>query len=87
MKTDKYNFRDLKEANLFPTEMTLLQWPLNEQLHFQVSENDKLPVQLCYQCASTLIAWHDMVLGCLEADQKLKALLPHDEEQTADVSL
>lgn len=39
-----------------------------------MSAGDTLPVQLCYQCASTLIAWDSMITSCIEADKKLRAM-------------
>jgi hypothetical protein len=35
---------------------------------------------MCYQCASTLIAWHDLVVSCLEADKKLRELQVEDDD-------
>lgn len=40
-------------------------------LPINVTENDTLPLQLCYNCAATLIAWHSLLEGCLDAEQKL----------------
>ncbi|XP_046658832.1 uncharacterized protein LOC124353063 [Homalodisca vitripennis] len=57
---------------------------ISRHLPIKVAESDNLPTNLCYQCASTLIAWHDMVVGCLEADEKLRALLP-DNGKEAEV--
>lgn len=37
----------------------------------QVSENDALPLQLCYHCAATLLAWHELLEGCLNAERRL----------------
>lgn len=42
--------------------------------YFQISQEDDLPVQLCYHCASTLIAWDTLIAGCIEAEKKLKSL-------------
>lgn len=47
----------------------------------QVTETDSLPQQMCYQCASTLIAWHDLVISCVEADKKLRELQVEGEEE------
>lgn len=46
----------------------------------QVTETDSLPQQMCYQCASTLIAWHDLVISCVEADKKLRELQVEEED-------
>lgn len=48
---------------------------------FQVSITDTLPLQLCYQCASTLIAWDNMITSCIEADKKLRAMQEAAEEE------
>jgi hypothetical protein len=39
---------------------------------------------MCYQCASTLIAWHDLVISCLEADKKLRELQVEEEGDDDD---
>lgn len=46
----------------------------------QVTEIDKLPLQICYQCASTLIAWHNLYEGCSVADKRLREILSIDEK-------
>ena len=61
-----------------PREVTI-----NKTL-FQVTETDTLPIHICYQCASTLIAWHDLVISCVEADKKLKELQVEDEDDDDD---
>lgn len=50
----------------------------------QVTETDSLPQHMCYQCASTLIAWHDLVISCLEADKKLRELQVEEEVDDGD---
>lgn len=37
----------------------------------QVSENDTLPLHMCYHCAAMLLAWHELSEGCLNAQRKL----------------
>jgi len=49
-----------------------------------VAETDSLPQQMCYQCASTLIAWHDLVISCLEADKKLRELQVEEGDEDDD---
>ncbi|XP_044597066.1 zinc finger protein 28-like isoform X2 [Cotesia glomerata] len=44
---------------------------ISRYLPINITKNDTLPLQLCYNCASTLIAWHDLLEGCLDAEQKL----------------
>lgn len=46
----------------------------------QITETDKLPLQVCYQCASTLIAWHNLYEGCSVADKRLREILAVDEK-------
>ncbi|XP_014481724.1 PREDICTED: zinc finger protein 157-like isoform X1 [Dinoponera quadriceps] len=40
-------------------------------LPIHVSKNDTLPLQLCYHCAVTLLAWHQLSKDCLNAEKKL----------------
>lgn len=49
-----------------------------------MAETDSLPQHMCYQCASTLIAWHDLVISCVEADKKLRELQVDGEEEEGD---
>jgi hypothetical protein len=39
---------------------------------------------MCYQCASTLIAWHDLVISCVEADKKLREVQVEDDDDDGD---
>lgn len=57
---------------------------VNEVVFPQVAETDSLPQQMCYQCASTLIAWHDLVISCLEADKKLRELQVEEGDDDDD---
>lgn len=36
---------------------------------------DLLPLKICYQCTSTLIAWHNFFEQCRVADDRLKEIL------------
>lgn len=47
---------------------------MNMYLPVKVSENDTLPLQCCWSCASTVLAWHDLVLASVEADRRLRNL-------------
>ncbi|KAJ4435187.1 hypothetical protein ANN_23763 [Periplaneta americana] len=49
-----------------------------------VTETDTLPQHMCYQCASTLIAWHDLVISCVEADKKLRELQMEENDDDDD---
>ncbi|XP_068619293.1 zinc finger and BTB domain-containing protein 49-like isoform X3 [Battus philenor] len=48
---------------------------IHKHLPIQVSEEDLLPQVVCYQCASTLLAWHELVQCCVQADAALKTRL------------
>lgn len=45
---------------------------MNMYLPIKVTETDDLPLQCCWQCASTVLAWHELVVTSLEADRRLK---------------
>lgn len=45
---------------------------MNLYLPIKVTESDDLPLQCCWQCASTVLAWHELVVASLEADRRLK---------------
>ncbi|KAL1460867.1 hypothetical protein WDU94_012806 [Cyamophila willieti] len=59
---------------------------MDKHLPIKVRENDKLPTQMCYQCASTIIAWSDLVTNCLEADKKLTRMLRINEKKSASAA-
>ncbi|XP_020277918.1 zinc finger protein 701-like isoform X3 [Pseudomyrmex gracilis] len=40
-------------------------------LPIHVSKDDTLPSQVCYQCTSILLSWHELIEGCLNAEKKL----------------
>ncbi|XP_046824545.1 zinc finger protein 27-like isoform X1 [Vespa crabro] len=44
---------------------------IHKYLPIHISENDTLPLQLCYHCAATLLAWHELAEGCLSAERRL----------------
>ncbi|XP_065205999.1 zinc finger protein 26-like isoform X1 [Planococcus citri] len=46
----------------------------------KVTEADKLPLQICYQCASTLISWHNLYESCRVADKRLREIIAVDEK-------
>ncbi|CAD0204077.1 unnamed protein product [Chrysodeixis includens] len=46
---------------------------IHKHLPIKVSETDVLPRVVCYQCASTLLAWHELVQCCVQADAALQA--------------
>lgn len=45
---------------------------MNLYLPVKVAESDQLPLQCCWQCASTVLAWHDLVVTSVEADRRLR---------------
>ncbi|XP_068082245.1 zinc finger protein 155 isoform X3 [Anabrus simplex] len=55
---------------------------INKHLPIQVCEDDELPKHICYQCASTLIAWHDMVITCISADNRIRQLYKLEQEES-----
>ncbi|CAD6231877.1 GSCOCG00001632001-RA-CDS [Cotesia congregata] len=62
---------------------------ISRYLPINVTKNDTLPLQLCYNCASTLIAWHDLLERCLDAEQKLLGIeerLEHEKESIPENS-
>ncbi|KAL2715121.1 zinc finger protein 470-like [Vespula squamosa] len=44
---------------------------IHKYLPIHISENDTLPLQLCYHCAATLLAWHELAEGCINAERRL----------------
>ncbi|XP_026670844.1 zinc finger protein 418-like isoform X5 [Ceratina calcarata] len=44
---------------------------IHKYLPIHISEDDTLPLQLCYHCAATLLAWHELLEGCLSAERRL----------------
>ncbi|XP_076657632.1 uncharacterized protein LOC143361826 isoform X1 [Halictus rubicundus] len=44
---------------------------IHKYLPIHISETDVLPLQLCYHCAATLLAWHELLEGCLTAERRL----------------
>ncbi|XP_060524250.1 zinc finger protein 260-like isoform X3 [Cylas formicarius] len=46
---------------------------MNLYLPIKVLETDEMPLQCCWPCASTILAWHDLVLSCVDADRRLRS--------------
>ncbi|XP_033323835.1 uncharacterized protein LOC117219066 isoform X2 [Megalopta genalis] len=44
---------------------------IHKYLPIHISDTDELPLQLCYHCAATLLAWHELLEGCLTAERRL----------------
>ncbi|XP_075222051.1 uncharacterized protein LOC142324868 isoform X2 [Lycorma delicatula] len=57
---------------------------VNKYLPIKVSEEDKLPKSLCYNCASTLISWNNLVINCIQAEKKLTALVKSDSNGVSE---
>ncbi|XP_023289759.1 zinc finger protein GLI4 isoform X4 [Orussus abietinus] len=56
---------------------------IHRYLPIRVSTSDTLPLQLCYHCAITLLSWHKLVQGCIDAERrltKMQALIEKDQE-------
>lgn len=51
-----------------------LEAKINRHFPFTVERTDTLPTHCCYQCASTLLTWHELIETSIEADRRLKAL-------------
>lgn len=47
---------------------------MNLYLPIKVSENDQLPLQCCWGCASTVLAWHELVIASVEVDRRLRGI-------------
>ncbi|XP_039282182.1 zinc finger protein 808 isoform X5 [Nilaparvata lugens] len=63
-----------------------LQAKIDKHLPVKITKDDGLPNKMCVQCASTLVAWHDIYTGCTDAETKLKNLLnkSKDNAHTGD---
>lgn len=47
---------------------------INSYLPIKVAEIDVLPLHCCWGCASTVLAWHELVVATVEADKRLRGL-------------
>lgn len=54
---------------------------INSYLPIKVADDDLLPLHCCWGCASTLLAWHELVVATVEADKRLRVLHVDDEKQ------
>lgn len=45
---------------------------MNTYLPVKVSETDTLPLNCCWNCASTVLAWHELYTTSIEADKRLR---------------
>ncbi|XP_066594749.1 zinc finger protein 271-like [Prorops nasuta] len=62
---------------------------INKYLPISISEDDTLPLQLCYHCTLTLITWHELITGCLNAQQRLlemQMVQPKEQEHNLSSS-
>lgn len=59
---------------------------MNLYLPVKVTETDNLPLQCCWQCASTVLAWHDLVVTSVEADRRLKSYQFVSEKQLEEIT-
>ncbi|XP_018563325.1 zinc finger protein 484-like isoform X2 [Anoplophora glabripennis] len=60
---------------------------MNMYLPIKVNETDDLPLQCCWQCASTVLAWHDLVITSVEADRRLRSYQFVAEKQLHNVQV
>ncbi|CAG9837380.1 unnamed protein product [Diabrotica balteata] len=65
---------------------------MNSYLPIKVEKTDDLPLQCCWQCASTVLAWHELFLTSIEADRRLRSYQFVTEKQieigtNTDISL
>ncbi|CAG9764982.1 unnamed protein product [Ceutorhynchus assimilis] len=59
---------------------------INIYLPVHVEETDILPLQCCWQCASTVLAWHELILTSLEADRRLRSYQFVTEKQLQEIT-
>ncbi|XP_043255562.1 zinc finger protein 260-like isoform X2 [Colletes gigas] len=60
---------------------------IHKYLPIHVSQTDTLPLQLCYHCAATLLAWHELLEGCLNAEKRLLEIQHALEEKQSQEGL
>ncbi|XP_020706545.2 zinc finger protein ZFP2-like isoform X5 [Athalia rosae] len=60
---------------------------IHRYLPIQVSREDSLPSHLCYHCASTLLAWHELTESCIDAEQRLLKMKKDLQEKEQTVTL
>lgn len=53
---------------------------MNLYLPVKVTADDTLPLQCCFQCASTVLSWHELVIASVEADKRLRDLQEEAEK-------
>lgn len=54
---------------------------MNMYLPIKVTKDDLLPLQCCFQCATTVLTWHELVVATLEADRRLRDVQIEVEKQ------
>lgn len=52
-----------------------LELKIKQYFPFEIVQTETMPSNCCYQCASTIIAWNQLIERSIEADSRLKALL------------
>lgn len=52
-----------------------LELKIKQYFPFEIIQTETMPSNCCYQCASTIIAWNQLIERSIEADSRLKALL------------
>lgn len=57
---------------------------MNLYLPVKVYKSDVLPLHCCWSCASTVLAWHELVIASVKADKKLREMEAFAQVQVAD---
>lgn len=66
-----------------------LELKIKQYFPFEIVQTETMPSNCCYQCASTIIAWNQLIERSIEADSRLKTLILEnakldDESDTED---
>ncbi|CAG9565781.1 unnamed protein product [Danaus chrysippus] len=59
---------------------------IHKHLPIKVSVQDVLPRVVCYQCSSTVLAWHELVQCCQQADQALRQQAANRKKKPVEVT-
>ncbi|KAJ8674339.1 hypothetical protein QAD02_005601 [Eretmocerus hayati] len=61
-----------------------LRGKIHRHLPLKVSEGDSLPLQICYNCATTLLAFDDMHKNCLNTQTRLRDIVSKFVSKTSN---
>lgn len=59
---------------------------INLYLPIKVNDGDNLPLQCCWQCASTVLTWHELVLTSTAAEKKFRSYILVKEEHLQEIN-